>query len=676
MDVVDNTITINIVGNASDALKKINSVSGSLRRLRSTASRGIIRPKIDTSSVTKATSKVSALSKILSSLKRIAFYRMIRSAIKSVMEAFKEGLEWSYTFSNGVKGEGHRFAQAMNTMTAASYTMKAQLGSAFISLLTAVQPILTTLINLVTKVADAMSQLFSAFSGSTYLRAKDTSVTFADTMKSGANSAKEWKNQLMGFDEINRLEAPTGSGSGSGSNIVDPSVLYEVAELSPIFQDLKGRIDEIREAFHAWWTDPSLENFVGLVGQVLSFVLEIDQGLMNLGFDNVLIPIGEFIDKVGETFGVDLGVADFLRDLKDNLNDMMDALQELVENPSKQTLEEYASALGKVFGIGEGQPITEFFKRIDWAGLWNGLWEGMKTALQNMNLGIIEWFQSLPGKLSYWAGYAVGAIARFFVTLPFKVWDWFNRTLTKIKQFPSKLKEWADEKVEEVADSILQWFEDLPDDAFEIALDFIAHWDDGLWKKFDELTESTGELIDQFKQGFSDAFGDSFDPIKDWWDENVAPWFTWDKWEKLGRDAVQGIKNGLNSITLPQFHLSFSYYTYYGDFLGKQFSMNIPYPSLSFYAKGGFPEDGLFMANSGELVGQFSNGKTAVANNEQIIEGIERGVYNAMMSALGSTGGRNDDRPIELVMDGRVLAEGLYPYQKDVATRHGVALVT
>ena len=50
---------------------------------------------------------------------------------------------------------------------------------------------------------------------------------------------------------------------------------------------------------------------------------------------------------------------------------------------------------------------------------------------------------------------------------------------------------------------------------------------------------------------------------------------------------------------------------------------------LKAYAQGGFPEDGLFMANHGELVGQFSNGKTAVANNEQIVEGIQSGVYAA-----------------------------------------------
>ena len=44
------------------------------------------------------------------------------------------------------------------------------------------------------------------------------------------------------------------------------------------------------------------------------------------------------------------------------------------------------------------------------------------------------------------------------------------------------------------------------------------------------------------------------------------------------------------------------------------------------YKAGGFPEDGLFYANHNELVGKFSNGQTAVANNEQITEGISDAV--------------------------------------------------
>ena len=61
---------------------------------------------------------------------------------------------------------------------------------------------------------------------------------------------------------------------------------------------------------------------------------------------------------------------------------------------------------------------------------------------------------------------------------------------------------------------------------------------------------------------------------------------------------------------------------------GKKYTIaQIPY--LPSFQTGGFPEDGLFFANHNELVGKFSNGKTAVANNEQITQGITQAVYNA-----------------------------------------------
>jgi len=40
------------------------------------------------------------------------------------------------------------------------------------------------------------------------------------------------------------------------------------------------------------------------------------------------------------------------------------------------------------------------------------------------------------------------------------------------------------------------------------------------------------------------------------------------------------------------------------------------------------------MANHNELVGQFSNGKTVVANNEQIVSGIKGGVKDAVSEVL------------------------------------------
>lgn len=57
-------------------------------------------------------------------------------------------------------------------------------------------------------------------------------------------------------------------------------------------------------------------------------------------------------------------------------------------------------------------------------------------------------------------------------------------------------------------------------------------------------------------------------------------------------------------------------------------------PKIPAFEVGGFPEDGLFFANHNEMVGEFSNGKTAVANNEQIVAGIMEGVKAAVTEAL------------------------------------------
>ena len=61
------------------------------------------------------------------------------------------------------------------------------------------------------------------------------------------------------------------------------------------------------------------------------------------------------------------------------------------------------------------------------------------------------------------------------------------------------------------------------------------------------------------------------------------------------------------------------------------------------FASGGFPEEGPFYMNRGEIVGKFSNGKTAVANNQQITEGIKQAVMEGMAQVMmnSNTGGNS-----------------------------------
>lgn len=120
------------------------------------------------------------------------------------------------------------------------------------------------------------------------------------------------------------------------------------------------------------------------------------------------------------------------------------------------------------------------------------------------------------------------------------------------------------------------------------------------------------------------SFDNTFQPIKEawssvknWWSTNVQP--TIDRW----KNAITGIFSGGSSAktVTPNWHNSGS------DAKG--------------YASGGFVTAGqLFYARESgpELVGSIG-GRTAVANNDQIVEAVSDGVYRAiapLMSGMQS----------------------------------------
>lgn len=81
--------------------------------------------------------------------------------------------------------------------------------------------------------------------------------------------------------------------------------------------------------------------------------------------------------------------------------------------------------------------------------------------------------------------------------------------------------------------------------------------------------------------------------------------------------------------------------------------------SLFGFADGGFVDTGeLFIAREAgpELVGRI-NGKTAVANNDQIVSGISSGVYNAMVSAMSRSHQANTTVTAIFQVDGKQVAK-------------------
>lgn len=79
--------------------------------------------------------------------------------------------------------------------------------------------------------------------------------------------------------------------------------------------------------------------------------------------------------------------------------------------------------------------------------------------------------------------------------------------------------------------------------------------------------------------------------------------------------------------------------------------------SYAKYSVGGFPEDGWFRASKGEYFGQFDDGTSYIANNNQITDGIASGVYQAVLSAMGNANSAGSTPEIRVYIGDREIEE-------------------
>lgn len=186
---------------------------------------------------------IKQVQKLIHSVGRVALYRAIRSAIKYVTDELKEGTENAYWFSREFGNATHYISEAYDNLSSKNFKMSNQLGAAWSTLIATIEPILIRLINLVTKAAEAFTQFFAILGGSsTYLKAVDYNKQWAESADEAADAAREWKNQLMDFDTLNRLNDNDNSSRGKGSTLPDYENMFEEVPVSSWFEKLKDML--------------------------------------------------------------------------------------------------------------------------------------------------------------------------------------------------------------------------------------------------------------------------------------------------------------------------------------------------------------------------------------------------------------------------------------------------
>lgn len=351
-----------------------------------------------------------------------------------------------------------------------------------------------------------------------------------------------------------------------------------------------------------------------------------------------------------------------------------------IEDAVHETFHQAFNSLpGKVFlwfttGGLAGELINQIVKAITGEDMKDRLADGFASVFTG--LGAV-----FSGEYSgqEWAD----ALAQTFDDLGDTVSKGAGKLVDKVKPYFTK-KKWEEigsgikSGIQTKWDSLQSWFN-------ETALgNFISKIKDKLSK--DNIQNSVGSFKEAIKSKWTD--------FTDWWDgektgfglfyNNLKEKFSLENMKKAFSDIGTALKTafsaGIESIK--------QLWNKFADGLNAKLKLEIPdielggkkifnkktldFGKIPKFETGGFPEDGLFLANHNELIGKFSNGQTAVANNQQITDGIAKAVAPAVYSAVKQALAEMPTQSIgDVYLDGKKISDNVVGHINQVSRSRG-----
>lgn len=189
------------------------------------------------------------LLKLEKTIARIALTRAIRGAIMGVVKGLKEGITNLYQWSAVTNGV---FKASMDGLSTSFLYLKNSIGAAVSPIINALAPAINVAVDAIVTLINALNQLFSILGGAlSWTKAVKAPKEFAEAAggAGGAakDAAKDIKDLIMGFDELNLLKTPDSSGGGGGGGggltAEDYALMFEQAEYADWAEQMKQRIE-------------------------------------------------------------------------------------------------------------------------------------------------------------------------------------------------------------------------------------------------------------------------------------------------------------------------------------------------------------------------------------------------------------------------------------------------
>lgn len=552
-----------IVGGAKELTSKVSSIFQGIGKAINSAWSGV---KTGFGNMAKLGSKaleplrkraqkfLTTFSKIGAAIGRVAAYRILRSAIKAVGQAFKEGTNNCYMWAKAV---GNALAPAMDNISADMLYLKNSIGAMVSPLIQALAPAIRAVTDEVVTLLNAINQLIARLSGAgSWTKAIRGQKEYNKAIGGGSKAVKDY---LLGIDELNVLNDNGGSGGGASSE--DYGGMFEqVGEFADWVNDIgalidKGQFEEAGALLATYMNEMidglPTETWGTTLGNKLANAIDFGFGFMSqFNWDNVGAKLADFFNGVLESkidwqrlgtllvakwqalFGVLDGFASTL-----NFDSLGKAIGDTLTGMANGIdLGKAAQALSK--GVsGLLQTVAVAAKTFDWKGFAQNVVNGIRN---------IDWISMLRNLGSAANNLTVGLL------------DWINTTLEGInwEETMADLKEGFREALEEI-----DWSEVIGKAAVaalnigEAILELIGGAVSGI---LDLIGDIFGDLglpsVEGFFQGLSDAVTDGIHKINELFIEPIinkvkelfgihSPSTVF---EGFGADLVAGLFNGLS----------------------------------------------------------------------------------------------------------------------------------
>ena len=601
-----------------------NKASDSLRKVKTETKHAGIEAKKSSGGFTK----------LASAFKRILMYRMLRSLIRAITQSLKEGVNNVYQWSKAMDSAGYGgFAKTMDNLATSFLYLKNSLGAMVAPLIQSLAPAINWIIDRFVDLLNVVNQVFAFLSGkSSWTKAKRVPTEFGEAADKASGAAKELRDVLADFDEINLIDPGKsgGGGGGSSSSLDYEDMFEEVSDFSDIvkkLQPLKDLLETIAPIFKEiadWAVNTLLPKVLedaawqtaNIATDVKNIIDAIKEGngykainsIKDLLIDLNLGPLEALATLIDAIFGTNYqsAVRSIMEALKEfDLSGWLTDVADWYET-TMNTIPQAMSDMVDAIKTGNGLTWSDFGKA--WVEAWS-YWEAVVVSAWNKVSGF---FQAVNGLLSGdMAAFKEGA-KKF--TIPFEV------TLEEIR---AKKLEAAKVKVDVVKgryDTIAGKALTAPKSSAKKVYTTISkgkHWSQVAYQVVASVDKKTGEKT---------------------YKVNLAKGAKWqsDAYKVLDAASAKQAAYSLDVNVNPKvkYKLDAKDLINLKDQYIKIYGTSGSVGQLRLMGSGGFIDAGqLFIANESgpELVGSM-NGRTAVANNEQIVEGVASGVFRAIVN--------------------------------------------